>query len=196
MAPAQQKPIRKRNRKRKRRVASDTSSSEDNSSSSDESVAQKPKPSLPVKQQTKEPTPASEESESESSSSSSSEDDSDSDNEVAAKSLPSSSKPARPNPPPLRDSPSPPPTAAIPPFIPPNSPEAEQALKEKFRRFWMASLAEGFKDDLEEIRKEPNLGPSRLALLVESLASGADVFSSNTTGGGVNEMEVVLDEVS
>ncbi|KAG6328076.1 hypothetical protein ID866_11014 [Astraeus odoratus] len=56
----------------------------------------------------------------------------------------------------------------------------------------MASLAEGFKDDLEE----PNLGPSRLALLVESLASGADVFSSKSTDGSVNEMEVVMEQLS
>lgn len=42
--------------------------------------------------------------------------------------------------------------------------------------------------------QEPNLGPSRVALLVESLAAGADVFGQ--TEGGVNEMEVVVDELS
>ena len=26
-------------------------------------------------------------------------------------------------------------------------------MKEKFRKFWMASMADGFKDDLEQIRK-------------------------------------------
>ncbi|KIO10817.1 hypothetical protein M404DRAFT_54738, partial [Pisolithus tinctorius Marx 270] len=96
---------------------------------------------------------------------------------------------------PTRNSPSPPPpsTVTIPPFINPDSPpEDELALKEKFRKFWMASLAEGFKDDLEE----PNLGQSRLALLIESLAAGADVFSSTSTDGNVNEMEVVVDELS
>ena len=53
-----------------------------------------------------------------------------------------------------RDSPSPPPPAAvsIPPFGSAPS-EDEQALKEKFRKFWMESIAEGFKDDLEELRK-------------------------------------------
>jgi len=67
----------------------------------------------------------------------------------------------------------------------------EQQLKDKFRQFWMSAIADGFKDDLEEIRKEPNLGPSRLALLIDSLAAGAEVFSSNddTT---INEMDVVL----
>ncbi|KAF8446322.1 hypothetical protein L210DRAFT_3529629, partial [Boletus edulis BED1] len=59
----------------------------------------------------------------------------------------------------------------------------------------MASIAKGFKDDLEEIRKEPNLGPSRLALLIESFASGADVFSSNSAGSSLNEMETVLDQL-
>ena len=44
--------------------------------------------------------------------------------------------------------------------------------------------------------QEPNLGPSRLALLIESLASGADVFSSSSADGSVNEMEVVLDQLS
>jgi len=86
----------------------------------------------------------------------------------------------------------------------------EQQLKDKFRQFWMSAIVDGFKDDLEEIRKvcvamicfwelfnvrfsfqEPNLGPSRLALLIDSLAAGAEVFSSNddTT---INEMDVVL----
>jgi len=59
----------------------------------------------------------------------------------------------------------------------------------------MASVADGFKDDLEEIRKEPNLGASRLALLIDSLASGADVFTSSRPGDSqaINEMEVVLE---
>jgi len=58
----------------------------------------------------------------------------------------------------------------------------------------MSAVAEGFGDDLEEIRKEPNLGTSRLALLVDSLASGADVFTSRGGQGEdeINEMEVVL----
>jgi hypothetical protein len=31
--------------------------------------------------------------------------------------------------------------------------EKERDMKEKFRKFWMASVAEGFRDDLEELRK-------------------------------------------
>ena len=43
--------------------------------------------------------------------------------------------------------------------------------------------------------QEPNMNPSRLALLIDSLASGAEVFSSSVRPGtdDVNEMEVVLE---
>jgi len=58
----------------------------------------------------------------------------------------------------------------------------------------MASVADGFADDLNEIRKEPNLTPSRLALLIDSLASGADVYatSSGPSGKKLDEMEIIL----
>ena len=83
-------------------------------------------------------------------------------------------------------------------------------MKERFRKFWMASVADAFKDDLEEIRKvrimlisiymspdplqEPNLTTSRLALLIDSLAAGADAYSSSRgpNGNATNEMEVIL----
>ena len=89
--------------------------------------------------------------------------------------------------------------------------DSEQSLRERFRKFWMSSIADGFKDDLEEIRKvsayidpqyaicdclwscqEPNLGQSRLALLIDSLASGANIFSSSSTNGQVNEIEAAI----
>jgi hypothetical protein len=42
--------------------------------------------------------------------------------------------------------------------------------------------------------QEPNLGSSRLALLIDSLASGADVFTSTAqTDDQINEMEVILE---
>ncbi|KAG2035313.1 hypothetical protein BDR03DRAFT_962739 [Suillus americanus] len=92
------------------------------------------------------------------------------------------------------------PSAEIPSFLPPN-PSAgyearEQAMKDKFRKFWMSSLAEGFKEDLEEIREEPNLGPSKLALLIDSLAAGADIFtlSASASGTDMNEVDVVMGE--
>ncbi|KAH0839480.1 hypothetical protein J3R83DRAFT_292 [Lanmaoa asiatica] len=87
-----------------------------------------------------------------SSSSDESQDNSDTDEENADIPVPSS-RPGHSEPPLQRDSPSPQPNVDIPPFIPPNALESEQALKERFRKFWMASIAEGFKDDLEEIRK-------------------------------------------
>jgi ribosome assembly protein 3 len=84
----------------------------------------------------------------------------------------------------------------------------------------MASIADGFRNDLEELHKvrnlvlpavarklmlsgqEPNLTESRLSLLIDSLASGADVFMARPSGSanrglesvsGANEMEIVLD---
>lgn len=80
-------------------------------------------------------------------------------------------------------------------------------MKEKFRKFWMTSVAEGFRDDLEELRKvltlltlislllmlpqESNLGTGRLALLIDSLASGAEIFSSSKHGDDT-EMDIVM----
>jgi len=192
MGPGQPKPAKRRNRKRKRRVVSDTSSSEEDSSSSSGSSTPNKTVTVQLEKPTAPETTDTEDNEEESSSSDESQDDLGVDG--LDKSLPSS-KPTHPKPPPQRDSPSPQPVMDIPPFISPNTLENEQVLKEKFRKFWMASIAEGFKDDLEEIRKEPNLGPSRLALLIDSLASGADVFSSSSIGGSVNEMEVVLDQL-
>ncbi len=78
----------------------------------------------------------------------------------------------------------------------------------------MASVADGFKEDLEEIRKvrlpflclyaritdvclqqEPNLTTSRLAMLIDSLAAGGDVFTSSRVepDSGMAEMEIVLE---
>jgi len=102
---------------------------------------------------------------------------------------------------PRQFSPSPsPPSAALPSFLPSekegdddDTGSKEKELKDRFRQFWMTSVADGFKDDLEEIRKEPNLGTSRLALLIDSLAAGADVFSSSSNGKDtLNEMDVIL----
>ena len=75
----------------------------------------------------------------------------------------------------------------------------------------MGSVADGFRDDLEQIRKvsypttavlciwgfmnlkEPHMTTSRLSLLIDSLASGAEVFTSSTTkSNNVNEMDIVL----
>lgn len=171
MGPGQPKPTRKRNRKRKRRVVSDSSSSEDDSSSSS-SDASTSTPQKTVTIPVRQPKPATsenadvdeDEDEVSSSSSDESQDDSAPGEEDVDISVPSS-RPGHPEPPPQRDSPSPQPNVDIPPFIPQNAPESEQALKEKFRKFWMASIAEGFKDDLEEIRKVrvPLEGPGNVS---------------------------------
>jgi len=43
------------------------------------------------------------------------------------------------------------------------------------------------------VPKEPDMTQSRLALLIDSLASGSEVFSSHVgEDGGLNEMDVVL----
>ncbi|RDB20233.1 hypothetical protein Hypma_012625 [Hypsizygus marmoreus] len=197
MPPPAARPVapRKRNRKRKRRAAS----SSESSSSSSES-----EPETEVQEKTARPVPAqpviqSEESSSESSSDSSSESGSELETTTApvappanhVKSLPSKSR--------TRASPSPsPPPSTLPTFINPGQDEdkdaQEKVMKERFRKFWMASVADGFKDDLEQIRKEPNLGTARLSLLIDSLASGADVFASSSDGkGNINEVEVILE---
>ncbi|KDR84233.1 hypothetical protein GALMADRAFT_133584 [Galerina marginata CBS 339.88] len=195
MAPAAAKPStqRKRNRKRKRRAASSSSSSSSESDSSDNEVSQ----SVAQVKPTTKPTPVTESSSSESSSDSSSSDS----EEEEVKADPSSlrgrqtEKAAPKGPRMFSPSPSPPP-AHLPSFLPPENAESfgaqEQQLKDKFRQFWMSSVVDGFKDDLEEIRKEPNLGTSRLALLIDSLASGADIFNTSSDDTGTNEMEVVL----
>ncbi|KAH7930356.1 hypothetical protein BV22DRAFT_1079346 [Leucogyrophana mollusca] len=198
MAPAAPKPARKRNRKRKRRAASSDSSSSDDSSDSESSQTPKTLPAKAIHPGT------SKSSEDSSSSSSSSESDSESEVEhVEALAAPPAAAPAQDvdSALPRQLSPSPEPSRVqIPSFLPVNPTtddiQSEKALKAKFTQFWMASLADGFKDDLEQIRREPNLGPSRLALLIDSLAAGADVFSSASKDGtDVNEMEVVLDGV-
>ncbi|KAG2066784.1 hypothetical protein BDR04DRAFT_1233764 [Suillus decipiens] len=202
MGPPASKPAaRRRNRKRKRRAVSSSSSSSSDDSSSDESTQSTPqKPaSLPTKQPESDTSSSSE--------SASSDSDSESEDDDVGTSIVKEQMQTNglkvPN---EKDTPrprslSPPlPSAEIPSFLPPN-PSAddqarEQAMKDKFRKFWMSSLAEGFKEDLEEIRKEPNLGPSKLALLIDSLAAGADIFtlSASASGTDMNEVDVVMGE--
>lgn len=154
MRPEMPKSTRKRNRKRKRRVVSDSSSSEEDTSSSSSSASTPKKTvTIPVRQpKTSVNTDTDEDEDEASSSSDESQNDSDPGEEDIDISVPTS-RPAHPEPPPQRDSPSPQPNVDIPPFVPPNSPQSEQAIRDKFRKFWMASIAESFKDDLEEIRK-------------------------------------------
>ncbi|CAE6515308.1 unnamed protein product [Rhizoctonia solani] len=200
-------PTRKRNRKRKRRAASSSSSSSSFSTSSSEDESPRVT-TIPVSGpgvNTKvivQQDDSDSDSDSDASTSSKSSTSVRSANPRAAVAPESPVKPKR-----RRDSlsPSPPPTD-LPPFLPPagteNARKREEELKARFRKFWMASVADGFRADLEELHKEPNLTESRLSLLIDSLASGADVFMSAPPGNssralesisGVNEMEVVLD---
>jgi len=149
---------RKRNRKRKRRLASSSSSSDSSDSSSDEISTKTPVQKAPLKKQA---TPSSVEESSSSPSPSSS--DSENDDVPFADAPPTSS--AKPQQPPdsvlattRHRSPSPSPAPAnAPPFLPPegsnNREQDEQALRDRFRQFWMASVADAFGDDLEQIRK-------------------------------------------
>ena len=77
----------------------------------------------------------------------------------------------------------------------------------------MESVADAFQEDLAQIHKvwyevsgfkisaqlsipiqEPGMNKSRLAMLVDSLASGADTFASNSFSdtGGADEMDAVM----
>ena len=154
MPPTQ--PKRKRTRKRKRRAAFSSSSSDSSSSESDDQQECKTLPPPATK-----PESSSSDSDSESSSSVDSSDEETvrrrprepvgvSDKRNDSEKLPNRR---------LSPSPSPPPTE-LPSFLPrrdqdntENARMKEEEMKTKFRQFWMASLADGFRDDLEEIRK-------------------------------------------
>jgi ribosome assembly protein 3 len=140
---------KKRNRKRKRRQAASSSSSS-SSSSEEEGVSSSKPPN------TNQPVPPEElikEDTEDSSSSSSSEDDSTSgDDENAEMKSPKDAKRQLPS-----RSPSPV-DHRLPINIPlePSNEEEKQRdaeLKEKFRKFWMRTTAEGFKDELGQIQK-------------------------------------------
>ncbi|KAH9920768.1 uncharacterized protein B0H18DRAFT_819308, partial [Fomitopsis serialis] len=70
--------------------------------------------------------------------------------------------------------------------------EDQDHLRQRFRKFWMASVVDAFSDDLG--RFEANLSIPRLALLIDSLAAGADVFSSShgADNGGIDETDVAM----
>ena len=158
---------RKRNRKRKRRAAFSSSSSESSDTSSSEAEDQQsvPKTSkIAISSAKSSSSPSSSDS---SLSNSDSESNSGADEEPPATSRPATQKhssqgelraltPTRQNVRATRASPSPsPPPATLPSFLPSTDEDAtkSQEMRDKLRKFWMASVAEGFKDDLEQIRK-------------------------------------------
>lgn len=164
MAPAATaKPARKRVRKRKRRAASSDSSSSSSSDSSSDSDAVSPP--VTAKAQAAVKAADSDSDSEEETSSSSSDSDADSDVSMAPPATKQQSavtatagKQAVPTQQryPSR-SPSPPIAVPTPSFLPskdaPDFMEKEQALKNKFRKLWMSTVADTFRNDLEEIRK-------------------------------------------
>lgn len=208
------KTARKRNRKRKRRVASSSessSSSEDGSSGSEgeESTTVKLKTQVLAKPIVSEDSSSSESSGSESESDSSSDNSSDEksirhedDVEMIDPSVPPTGRPAEQGKVMYSRSPSPTPPP-VPSFLPTKpdgstDTESEQALKDRFRTFWMQSVAGAFQDDLMQIHKEPGMNKSRLAMLVDSLASGADAFTSSSVSEtrDVDEMDVLMGDAA
>lgn len=152
MPPAATKPPptqKKRNRKRKRRAASSSSSSDSSSSSSTDEAPKTTTKVVPIVPSLSQPQLSDSSSESESSSS----------DDTTAE-IPRGREPKNEIPKTARQfSPSPsPPSAALPSFLPSENAEDDVGSKEKelqnrFRQFWMSSVADGFKEDLEEIRK-------------------------------------------
>ncbi|KAJ3991858.1 hypothetical protein F5050DRAFT_1812057 [Lentinula boryana] len=196
------------NRKRKRRAVSISSSSSGNSSSSDnDSAVVKSVPALTDTPKTKtdeedEDLDSNSDSDSSSSSSSSSSGDSHSAPDPSAtfksdsRSIEKSRRLRSPSPGPIAPS-----TLQIPSFLSEkdiqDAKESERVLQEKFTQFWMNSIVEGFKDDLEIIRKDPALTTSKLSMLVDSLSSGAEIFSPSQShnaqdGRNVTDMDIVL----
>ncbi|KAM6492300.1 hypothetical protein JOM56_012024 [Amanita muscaria] len=94
----------------------------------------------------------------------------------------------------LRASPSPsPPLATLPSFISTEDDGDSQRNKEMQEKFRMASVADGFREGLEVIQKEPNMKTTKFAMLIDSSASGAYVFTSPGSKNGVNEIGVALE---
>lgn len=143
MAPPKPTPTRKRNRKRKRRAASSSSSDGDSSSDSDASrLPTTPKALPPVRVPSTAPSPDDEDT---SSCGDESSEDESVHHEVALQKLQTSTDtPRRSLSPDRRPCPVPP--------LPENSQDKE-VLRQRFRKFWMTSVADAFSDDLGEIRK-------------------------------------------
>ncbi|KIR35694.1 hypothetical protein I352_01971 [Cryptococcus deuterogattii MMRL2647] len=179
-----QKPNR---RKRRRRQLSISSSSDDDSSSDDEvatSIVQLASQEA-MEVDGNSSLASSSESSSSSSDSSPSESDSDSDADsdsessaeitkpVTAPALASQAKQRTRYP---TNSPSPPPGSTLPSFF--RTSDEGAALgsssenRDKFRTVYMNKIVEGFGGELEKMREsDPTLGPKRLQLLIDSLAS-------------------------
>ncbi|KAH7098886.1 hypothetical protein BKA62DRAFT_711673 [Auriculariales sp. MPI-PUGE-AT-0066] len=193
MPPAEAIKRPKRARKRKRRQAESSSESSSSSDSSSENEAGPSKASATV---TKTAAPAPPAVPVEESSSESSSDDTSSDEEMLDERPEATTKsgPSR-SPSPIRGD--------LPPFLPTDHRISEEErqrhdveLRERFKKFWMGSVAEAFKDDLVTLQKEPTLTAAKLAVLIDSLGAGAEIFSTKRNPSDIDEMELVLEDKS
>ncbi|ORE03306.1 hypothetical protein BCV72DRAFT_308347 [Rhizopus microsporus var. microsporus] len=57
-------------------------------------------------------------------------------------------------------------------------PQKDKTSSERFRDLFMTKITQAFSTDLDQIRQEPGLDGPRLNVLIDSLESGIDIFSS------------------
>ncbi|KAE8541403.1 hypothetical protein D1P53_002762 [Cryptococcus gattii VGV] len=193
MSPPPLQSQKSNRRKRRRRQLSISSSSEGDSSSDDEvatSIVQLASQEAMEVDGNSPSASSSESSSSSSSDSSASESDSDSDDSesessteitkpVTAPALASQAKQRTRYP---TNSPSPPPDSTLPSFFRPSDEgaalDSSSENRDKFRTVYMNKIVEGFGGELEKMREsDPTLGPKRLQLLIDSLASGIDLYT-------------------
>ncbi|KAG8807122.1 hypothetical protein FRC17_004641 [Serendipita sp. 399] len=68
-------------------------------------------------------------------------------------------------------------------------------FRERFRKFWMASMAKSFGDELAELQKEPNMTKPKLSMLIDALAAGTNIYLPTTNDGSttrIDEAEILL----
>ncbi|OXH41350.1 hypothetical protein J008_00676 [Cryptococcus neoformans] len=201
-------PQKANRRKRRRRQLSISSSSDDDSSSDDEVVTSTIQPASQEAMEVDGASSSASSSESSSSSSSDSsasesdsESEADSGSESSAEVTKPVSAPGLAGQPKQRmryptNSPSPSPDSTLPPFF--RSPGERAALasseesRNKFKTVYMNKIVEGFGGELEKLREsDPTLGPKRLQLLIDSLASGIDVYNHPKQRKGDDDVDEV-----
>ncbi|CAG7848539.1 SubName: Full=Uncharacterized protein {ECO:0000313/EMBL:CCA66552.1} [Serendipita indica DSM 11827] len=74
--------------------------------------------------------------------------------------------------------------------------ERDTQFRERFRGFWMKSMAEGFGEELSQLQKEPDMTKPKLAMLIDALAGGTGIYlpenGAEGTSSGVSEVEMLL----
>lgn len=191
MAPENknQNQAKKRTRKRKRRVVSSSSSSSSSSSDSEHSENDLPRITptastrkIPLSQPQAVPESSSSSDESDSSSSSAS---SRSASPLHAPHLGQQPEPSHASGKRRERTPTPPPPMPFPSFLPTGEDKAqrEDELRAKFRKFWMASVADAFKGDLEQLQQVRAFQPVPIRIVTDariSLGARDDDISSGS----------------